>query len=364
MTSASRPSETLGIVSRMSSGSGPGGASRRSVPAASARRRAPASSPIHSVGSVTTTSRWTGTVTVPPIPALAPNAMCAVPRIFSSSRMLPVSVARSFVPTPSSARLRPSGPWASSIARYCSASSPLPVAPASRPSRTVSRTGCSVRPTSPSEDVAIVPSPPSGRDEALAARQVAERAGRAEVALVGDRRPPAQVEADVGAVRDTSCAPRRPRSAAPPPRGSARASASKSVLIRRASMSAVTPGSVAPRWPSSHARLRALVCDSDGRHGAMNTSAAANAAATGAGGSVPRAGLGGRIVSTASPPAARAAASSASPIVDAAGVGDDEHRLPRPHAQAALDDGGDGLLELAHRVPARARLSRRSRPRP
>ena len=79
-------------------------------------------------------------------------------------------------------------------------------------------------------------------------------------------------------------------------------------------MSVVTPGSVAPRWPSSHARLRALVCDSDGRHGAMNTSAAANAAATGAGGSVPRAGFGGRIVSTASPPAAIAAASSASPI--------------------------------------------------
>ena len=54
-------------------------------------------------------------MTVPPIPALAPNAMCAVPRIFSSSRMLPVSVARSFVPMPSSARLRPSGPWASSV---------------------------------------------------------------------------------------------------------------------------------------------------------------------------------------------------------------------------------------------------------
>ena len=57
-------------------------------------------------------------------------------------------------------------------------------------------------------------------------------------------------------------------------------------------MSAVTPGSVAPRWPASHACLRALVCDRDGRQGAMKTWAAANAAATGAGGAVPRPGLG------------------------------------------------------------------------
>ena len=69
-------------------------------------------------------------------------------------------------------------------------------------------------------------------------------------------------------------------------------------------MLAVTPGSVAPRAPPSVAALRAFVCDSDFEVGAMNTSAAANAAATGAGGSVPRLGLGGRIVSTASPPAA------------------------------------------------------------
>ena len=59
-----------------------------------------------------------------------------------------------------------------------------------------------------------------------------------------------------------------------------RAISSKSLPIRRASMSAVTPGIVAPRAPRSVAALRAVVCDSDGRHGAMNTSQAASAAAT------------------------------------------------------------------------------------
>ena len=52
-------------------------------------------------------------------------------------------------------------------------------------------------------------------------------------------------------------------------------------------MLAVTPGSVAPRAPPSVAALRAFVCESDFEVGAMNTSAAASAAATGAGGSSP-----------------------------------------------------------------------------
>ena len=65
--------------------------------------------PISSVGSRIRQSRCTGTDTVPPMPALAPNATWTVPRIFSSSRMLPVSSARSLVPMPSSATLRPSG---------------------------------------------------------------------------------------------------------------------------------------------------------------------------------------------------------------------------------------------------------------
>jgi hypothetical protein len=40
-----------------------------------------------------------------------------------------------------------------------------------------------------------------GRDEALAAGQVPERAGRGEVAFVGDPGPPAEVDAQVGAKR-------------------------------------------------------------------------------------------------------------------------------------------------------------------
>ena len=54
---------------------------------------------------------------IPPIPALAPNAMCTLPRIFSSSSTLPVSVAFSLVPMPSSARFVPDAPCASSLSR-------------------------------------------------------------------------------------------------------------------------------------------------------------------------------------------------------------------------------------------------------
>ena len=66
--------------------------------------------PMCSVGSTMTESRWTGTETVPPIAMLAPNATCTVPSIFSSSSTIPVSVAFSLVPTPSSARFVPSSP--------------------------------------------------------------------------------------------------------------------------------------------------------------------------------------------------------------------------------------------------------------
>ncbi len=62
-----------------------GGASTYRPPSSTAR---PSTSRL---ASSTTTSRWIGTDTVPPIPALAPNATCTVPRIFSSSSTLPVS---------------------------------------------------------------------------------------------------------------------------------------------------------------------------------------------------------------------------------------------------------------------------------
>ena len=53
-----------------------------------------------------------------------------------------------------------------------------------------------------------------------------------------------------------------------------------SALITRASISSVTPGSVAIRAPASLARLRAAVCESDCTVGASTTSAAAIASAT------------------------------------------------------------------------------------
>ena len=58
----------------------------------------------------------------PPIDLLSPNAMWIVPITFSSSRITPVSVARSFVPMPNSATLRASRPCGSSSATSFSAS--------------------------------------------------------------------------------------------------------------------------------------------------------------------------------------------------------------------------------------------------
>jgi hypothetical protein len=93
-----------------------------------------------------------------------------------------------------------------------------------------------------------------------------------------------------------------------------RCSSPMSAVISRASRSAVTPGSVAPRAPLSVAALRARVCDSERLVGAMNTSAAASAAATAAGGSCPFTSRASITASTASAPARDASARSASPI--------------------------------------------------
>jgi len=79
-------------------------------------------------------------------------------------------------------------------------------------------------------------------------------------------------------------------------------------------MSWVTPGIVAPRTPASLARLRAGVWLSERVVGAMNTSQALIAAATGRAGSVPSVARSSMIVRTASAPAAAAPSRSASPI--------------------------------------------------
>ena len=84
-------------------------------------------------------------------------------------------------------------------------------------------------------------------------------------------------------------------------------------------MSSVTPGIVAPRAPASQASRRASVWLSDLTVGAMNTSHAAIAAATGAAGSVPWSARSSITSSAASAPSVAAPSRSASPIARLAG---------------------------------------------
>src|SRR6185312_15536844 len=116
--------------------------------------------PTSSVGSTTTTSRWTGTETVPPMPALAPNATWTVPRIFSSSSTSPVRIAASFVPTPSSATFVPRRPCA--WRRWRNSGPSGPFAAVRWPSATVSRTGSGEIPSDASDVAASVPLADSG----------------------------------------------------------------------------------------------------------------------------------------------------------------------------------------------------------
>ena len=190
-----------------------------------------------------TQSRWTGTWTVPPIAAEAPKATCAVPRIFSSSRMLPVRIASSLVPIPSSATLVPSAPWA--VSSSSSASPSAPTASVRCPSSDRQRD----RLLDPADagdravdDERALARALERRDEALAAGQVAEGAAGAELAGVGDRGAALEPEPQVAAVgagdpRLGAAVEQLGRS--PRPR---RRSSSMSALITRASISSVTPG--------------------------------------------------------------------------------------------------------------------------
>ena len=125
-------------------------------------------------------------------------------------------------------------------------------------------------------------------------------------------------------------------------------SVAKSHAIRRASMSSVTPGSVAPRAPASLAALRARVCDSERDVGAMKTSASLSAPATAAGGSAPSRGARVHDREHGLRPAlrrrvAQRVADGARRVVD-----DDHHLIALADAQALVDDGRNGALELRH----------------
>ena len=93
-----------------------------------------------------------------------------------------------------------------------------------------------------------------------------------------------------------------------------------SALITRASMSSVTPGSVAQRVPFWLARFRAAVCESDWTVGASSTSAAAIASATVPGGSAACEARSDITASTASPPASAASSRRHSPRCCVAGL--------------------------------------------
>src|ERR1019366_84358 len=209
-----------------------------------------------SEASSTTTSRWIGTETVPPIPALAPKATCTVPRIFSSSSTLPIRRARSLVPMPSSARLVPSSPCNWSRFRY---SGPRPPSAATiRPPCTVNVAGCSDRPNRAREAATILPSPPAGAMKPSPQGRF-PNAPAAVRSPSSDRpvRPPRSSRKSDPRGHVSRASSASPSSAATAwERDAIR---SKSIAIARASMSSVTPGSVAPRAPASVARLRAAV---------------------------------------------------------------------------------------------------------
>ena len=112
---------------------------------------------------------------------------------------------------------------------------------------------------------------------------------------------------------------------------------SMSALITRASISSVAPGRVAIRAPASVAALRAAVCESDCTVGASTTSAAAIAAATGAGGSARVRGALGHQADHAVGP--RAPGLAAQPLAepDRRRVADDQHLLALADAEAVAD---------------------------
>jgi hypothetical protein len=152
-----------------------------------------------SVGPSTTRSSWTGIATSPPIAALAPKATWTVPRTFSSSSRLPVSVARSFVPTPSSARLRPEVAVRGQVREQALTELAVGVREVAALDLHLDRLVAAPEAADRRDHEA--PLAEARRDEALAARQVAERALAGQVAVVGDPEPAAQVEAEVAAVR-------------------------------------------------------------------------------------------------------------------------------------------------------------------
>ena len=117
----------------------------------------------------------------------------AVPRIFSSSSTLPVSLARSLVPTPSSARLVPSSPCARSSSMNWGPS-PSSGRDDAGPPPTVSLAGSTLIPSGARLEATIVPSPLSGAMNPSPQGRLPNAPGAAQVTVVGDPGAAGQLE--------------------------------------------------------------------------------------------------------------------------------------------------------------------------
>ena len=287
------------------------------------------------------------------MPALAPNATWTVPRIFSSSRMLPVSVARSLVPMPSSATLCRSGPPASSVSRNRAPLGRSRHQPAvHRPSAPPARQGEADARRRAGDDRSLAPSgemkpSPHGR---LPTRWAAE------VTVVGHPVRPVRSIVNLE------------------PRGQVKRASSAWLSSRgECARAALQRFEVARHQPRQHVRgdagergaagaavgggLARPVCESDFEVGAMNTSAASSAPATGAGGSCPCSSRASITHVTASAPAAAAAARRRSPSALVA-------RRRRPPPARPGGPRGSGRRRSRRRGPRQSSDEASSQPHP
>ena len=292
-------------------------------------------------GFITTQSRWTGTWTVPPIAAEAPNATWQVPRIFSSSSRLPVRIARLVRADPElgdvGAVLAVRGqqlhqPLAVGAARRRPGGRPRPSA---RPARRRGRSPRSSR--RPPACPRAVPSIGAMKPSPQGRLPKAPGALRSPASGIPSRSP--EAEPQVGPVRVGD-----PRlSARGQQLGDRLALAAQALDVgrhhprehllgrRRAASRSAPRASVASR--------RASVCESDCMVGQRTTSAAAIAAAT-RGGRLGAVRARARPISARTPsaPGATGLAAQALAEPDRRRVGDHQDLLALPDPQAVADD--------------------------
>ena len=337
------PSEKFGTASRRISAEAPAARSDEQLAVADDRSRRPAQRRPHDDAVEVDRD-----LDRPPIAAEAPKATWTVPRSFSSSSTLPVSSAFSFVPTPSSAMLGPSSLSAVSSSSERRALGPARVGQAAldgQRDRLVEEPDAGDRPVDDQRPVAVL----VGRDEALAAGQVPERARRGQLA----RR------------RGSRSGPSRPSRRSLPFAQVIRASVPALRSVRDRVAAAAQPVHVGAHHPGEHllgdarvasrsaprllvAALRAAVCESDWTVGARTTSALP---------SPPRPAAAARRRAGRARPSApgqrrrRPPRLAAKPLAEAERrrVGDDEDLLALLDAKAVAHNRAHCSFEIAHR---------------